>query len=273
MRLILLPWWLLPLLLTLLVGVLCGLAGTLLVLRRRLLHSHLIAHAVLPGAVLALAAGLDPLPGGLASALLGSAGVEQLQRRQRRGESGEAGEAGDAIVNTVMAACLGLGVLLLQAFGLQIDLQSLLFGDPLSAGPLDLLQAAFTLLLLLGLLWRWHEPLVFLALDPEGAAAAGLPVRRLQLLLSLCTALVIAVAMAAVGLILVVGLLAAPTVPALAGAISLAAALRRAALAGLLLAGAGFTLALPLDLPPGPLIGVLAVGLLLLPRRRGGPGG
>lgn len=267
MRMIPLPWWLLPLLLTLLVGVLCGLAGTLLVLRRRLLHSHLIAHAVLPGAVLALAAGLDPLPGGLVSGLLGSAGVEQLQHRRSRGA------ASDPIVNTVLAASLGLGVLLQQAFGLEVDLPSLLFGDPFSAGAADLLQAALTLLLLLGLLWRWHGPLVFLALDPQGAAAAGLPVRRLQLLLSLCTALVIVVAMTAVGLILVVGLLAAPTVPALAGATSLAAALRRAAVAGLLLAGAGFVLALPLDLPPGPLIGVLAVGLLLLPRRRGGPGG
>lgn len=59
-------WWLLPLLIALLTGAMGGVVGPLLVLRRRVLHSNLIAHAVLPGVALALAAGINPLMGGMA---------------------------------------------------------------------------------------------------------------------------------------------------------------------------------------------------------------
>ena len=51
----LMPWWLLPLLMALLVGMLCPATGTLLVTQGRLLQANLISHAVLPGLALALA--------------------------------------------------------------------------------------------------------------------------------------------------------------------------------------------------------------------------
>jgi len=106
-----------------------------------------------------------------------------------------------------------------------VDLNSLLFGDLLTAGPADLLRAGIALGMLLILVCGRYQQLVFLAVDPEGAAAAGLPVRRLQQLLSLATTLVIVIGMAvAVG---------------------------------------GFGLSLLLNSPPGPVIACLCVPLLL----------
>ena len=98
--------WLVPLLMALLVGVLCPVTSTLLVTQRRVLQANLISHAVLPGVAVAVAFGLDPAIGGVLSGLLGSLLAERLQRGQSAGQ--------EAVINTVLAGFLGLGVLSLM---------------------------------------------------------------------------------------------------------------------------------------------------------------
>ena len=254
-------WWTLPLLLALVVGALCPLAGTLLLVQRRLFLANLVSHAVLPGLALAVALHLDPGLGGLVSGVAGALLAERLSRQERPGEGGD-----EAVINTVLAGFLGLGVLLIPLLGIRVNLEAVLFGDLLAAAPLDLwrsLVALLAMLLLLGLRYRQY---VYLGVDPLGAASAGLPVRRLRLLLTGVTALTVVSAMTAVGVVLVIALMGAPALVALAGAGSLRQALQRAALIGMALAGAGFALALQpaINLPPGPLIGVLCLALLPL---------
>ena len=255
------PWWLLPLAMALLVGALCPAVGTLLVTQRRLMQANLISHAVLPGLVLALAAGLDPALGGVASGVLGALLAERLQRRD--------GRSHEAVINTVLAGFLGLGVLLIPLLGLRLDLEAVLFGDLLAVGVADLGRSLLAAAALLGLVAVAYRNLVYLGVDPDGAAAVGLPVRALRLALACITALVVVSAMAAVGVVLVIALLCAPVLPGLRRAVSLRAAMLRASVVGLLLSTAGFALALALNLPPGPLIGVACLGLLLPGARSG----
>jgi zinc/manganese transport system permease protein len=251
-------WWIPPLAMALLAGASAGLAGPLLVARRRVLQTNLIAHAVLPGLAVALATGLDPLLGGLAAGLLATALVDRFSSHRA-----PPGPSPEVVANTLLAASLGLAVVLIQGLGVAVDLNDLLFGDLLTAGRDDLLRAGLALALLLLLLgWRQRE-LVFLAVDPEGAAAAGLPVRTLEQLLNLATALVVVSAMASVGLILAIALVCAPAQVGLSTASSLGQAMRRSAALGMGVACGGFGLGLLLDTPPGPLIACLGVPLLL----------
>ena len=247
-------FWLLPLLMALLVGILCPVTGTLLVTQRRVLQANLISHAVLPGLALSVAFGFDPAVGGVISGILGSLLAERLQRSSKLNE--------EAVINTVLAGFLGLGVLLIPLLSLRLDLEALLFGDLLTVGWLDVGRVMFACLAVALLLGTRYRQLVYLGVDPDGAAAAGLPVRGLRLALSAVTAVVIVSAMAAVGVILVIGLLCAPVLPGLRRVRSLRAAMVQAAVVGLALSGGGFLLALPLNLPPGPLIGVACVVLL-----------
>ena len=238
----------------LLVGILCPVMGTLLVTQRRVLQTNLISHAVLPGLALSVAFGFDPALGGMISGILGSLLAERLQRSSKLNE--------EAVINTVLAGFLGLGVLLIPLLGLRLDLEALLFGDLLTVGWLDIGRVLVACLAVAWLLGTRYRELVYLGVDPEGAASAGLPVRGLRLALSAVTAVVIVSAMAAVGVILVIGLLCAPVLPGLHRVKSLRAAMIQAAFVGLALSGGGFLLALPLNLPPGPLIGVACVVLL-----------
>jgi zinc/manganese transport system permease protein len=252
-------WWMLPLLVALVVGCLCPLTGTLLLLQRRLFLANLVSHAVLPGLALALALRLDPGFGGVVSGVAGALVAERFSRPERPGQAGD-----EAVLNTVLAGFLGLGVLLIPLLGLRVDLEAVLFGDLLAATGWDLLRSLGALAVLLSLLgWRYRQ-YVYLGVDPLGAASAGLPVRRLRLLLTLATAFTVVTAMTAVGVVLVIGLMAAPALLALGGASSMRQSLWRAAALGTALSGIGFWLAIQpgVNLPPGPLIGVLCLALL-----------
>jgi zinc/manganese transport system permease protein len=72
--------------------------------------------------------------------------------------------------------------------------------------------------------------------------------------------------MTAVGVVLVIALMGAPALVALGGASSLRQALARSALVGMAISGTGFLVAIQpaVNLPPGPLIGLLCMGLLPL---------
>ena len=252
-------WWVVPLLLSLLIGAMAPLAGALLLVQRRLFLANLISHAVLPGLALALALRLDPALGGVLSGVAGALLAERLSQPERPGQPGD-----EAVINTVLAGFLGLGVLLIPLLGIRLNLEAVLFGDLLAAAPQDLWRSLLALLALLALLrWRYCE-YVYLGVDPLGAASAGLPVRRLRLLLTLITAFTVVSAMTAVGVVLVIALMGAPALLALQGARSLRQTLCRAAALGMAISGGGFALALQpaVNLPPGPLIGVLCLVLL-----------
>jgi zinc/manganese transport system permease protein len=252
------PWWLIPLAVAGLSGLVCPLLGTLLVLQQRLLATNLMAYAVLPGVVVAKALGWPVLLGGMGGAVAAVLLAEWLMA----GRSADSGEA-EAVLNTVLAGSLGLGVLLIQALELPVDLDGLLFGDLLVATPADLVRLLAALTLLLLVLRVRFRSLQWLALDPEGAEEMELPMRGLRLLMAALTALVVVSATAAVGLALVMALISAPALAALAAARSLPQALARAAGLGLGLALLGCTVALGLNLPPGPLMASCCLPLLL----------
>ncbi|MEB3259423.1 MAG: metal ABC transporter permease [Cyanobacteriota bacterium] len=257
------PFWLLPLLLSAVCGLTCPLLGTVLVLRRRVQTTNLMAYAVLPGVVISQALDLSPLLGGLLSALGAVLLAESLSATRPEG-SGQA----EAVLNTVLAASLGLGVLLVQALALPVDLDSLLFGDLLVAGPADLLLLLLALALVVALLCWQLTQLEWLALDPEGAEARESSLGPLRRLLAALTALVVVSATAAVGLALVMALICAPSLAALArGDTSLRRILRRAALVGLVVSTGSCGLALLLNLPPGPLMACACLPLLLVQAR------
>ncbi|MEB3259590.1 MAG: metal ABC transporter permease [Cyanobacteriota bacterium] len=258
------PFWVLPMLLAALCGLACPLLGTVLVLQRRVQATNLMAYAVLPGVVISQALELPPLLGGVLSALGAVLLAETLSAARPEG-SGQ----GEAVLNTVLASSIGLGVLLVQALELPVDLDSLLFGDLLVAGPADLLRLALALVLVVILLCCRFTELEWLALDPEGAEARESSLPLLRRLLAALTALVVVTATAAVGLALVMALICAPSLAALApGATRLQRVLRGAALVGLVVSTGGCGLALLLNLPPGPLMACACLPLLLVQGRQ-----
>ena len=253
-------WWTIPLIITFFTGILCPAIGTVLTTHKRLLQVNLISHSVLPGLALALALGVAPSIGGVISGLFGALLVESLTNKQN--------DNYDAVMNTILAGALGLGVLLIPLLGIRIDLEAVLFGDLLVANLGDLSRTLIAFSMFTCLMITGYDKLIHVGLDPEGAAANGINVSSLNLALGFTTALVIVSSMSAVGVILVIALLSTPALLGLDQAPSLWVAMTRSSIFGLLISLIGFLIAIILNLSPGPLISVICVASLVFVRSK-----
>ena len=248
-------WWLLPLVLSLLIGVICPATGSLLITQRRILLANLMAHSVLPGLVIALAIGIDPTFGGLISGLLGALIAERLNQRFKGRE--------ESSMNTVLAGFTALGVLLVPLLQTRVDLETILFGDLLAANSIDLIRTLIATSALILLLLTRYQDLVFLGVDPDGAIAAKRPVTQIRFVAIIITALVIISAITAVGIILVIALLCAPVLMHVERSTSLKQLIIKSSATGLALTSGGMMLSIAVDLPPGPVIGSLCMIALI----------
>ena len=155
-------------------GVLLGVAGGLLgcwvVLFGLAYPAESLAHAVLPGLVLAALLGVPLLVGG-AVGLVVAALAMALAGRAPRTES-------DTAVAVVVTALLGLGALLALAPATPAGLGRLLFGDVLGLGDADVVLAGALALVLAGALALAHPALLAVGFDRTHAAVLGRPAGR-----------------------------------------------------------------------------------------------
>ena len=185
------------------VGVVCAVVGTYMVLRGLAFMGDALSHSAFPGVVIAY---LLKGPFYLGAAIAAVATALAIGWVARRGNL-----RGDTAIGVLFAGMFSLGIFLFSRIPNYVgDLFGFLFGEILGIGPEDLVALvalAIVVLALVALLWK---ELLFSTFDPLGAAAAGLPVGRLDYLFLALIALTIVVSLQAVGIILVVAMLVTP---------------------------------------------------------------
>ena len=249
------------------VGVLCGVVGCYVVLRGMALVADSLAHGVLPGIAVAFtltagAAGSDPNQlaltiGALVSGLVTAGATSVILRRSRLRE-----ETGAAVVFVFM---LALGVVLISRNdGYSVDLTSFLFGDVLGVDAGEATLAAAASLAVLALVAVLYRPFLLVSFDRQRAAAIGLPVARLELILLVLVTLAVVIGFRIVGALLVLGMLMAP--PAAAALVTRRMPAMMAVSAGIAAASApiGLLLSWHLDIAAGASIVLVAVTVFLV---------
>ncbi len=189
------------------VGILCGVVGVHVVLRRLPFFTLAMGHATFPGVVLAALAGINLLLGAGAFGVLVVLAVALLGQRERIDDT--------SAIGVVLAGTFALGVLLLSAqAGFTKDLAAYLVGSIVTVQPGDLLGTAVTAAAVLAALAALHKELVLGAFDRAGLAALGYPTLALDVTLLLLVELVVVTSIPAVGTILAVALITAPAATA-----------------------------------------------------------
>jgi zinc/manganese transport system permease protein len=222
-----------------LLAVMGGLIGVFVNTRDMSFAVHGISELSFAGASIALLAGMDVVLGSILGSLIaaGIIGVMGAKARER-----------NSIVAVLMPAGLGFGILAISLYqGQAVNKFGLLTGQIVSVdNPQLLWLAAISVVIVTTLLLVWR-PLTFASLDPEVAAARGVPIRGLSILFMLLLGLAVAASVQVVGALLVLSLLVTPAaaalritkIPALVAVFSVSFALI-AVLGGILLAvGAG----------------------------------
>lgn len=188
-------------------GAVCGPLGTWVVLSRQSYAAESIAHAALPGLVLATLAGV-PLALGAAGGLLVAALAIALANRDEAIGS-------DVGVAVAVTSLFGAGALLALSPDAPARLGALLFGDPLSVSGADIALSATLAAVILGALASGHRGLTLTVFDRPAAPSLGARPGQVDAALLVLLALTTLVAVDALGNLLVVALLIAPGAAAL----------------------------------------------------------
>jgi len=190
----------------LVVAITAGAIGTFVVTRGASFAVHAISELGFTGAAGALVVGLDPVLGMLGGSLAVGLvlGLLSLRGRER-----------DSAIGAVLAFGLGVGVLFLSLYqGYATEATNLLFGSIVGVSDRQLAVLAAVGGIVLAGIGALYRPLLFSSVDPEVAAARGVPLRALSVAMFLLLALTTAEAIQVVGVLLVLTLVITPAAAA-----------------------------------------------------------
>lgn len=239
-----------------LLGVVCGPLGAWVVLYRQSYAAESLAHAALPGLVIAAIAGA-PLLAGAAGGLGVAAVAIALAGRERRVGS-------DTAIAVVVTTLFGAGVLLALRPKAPARLGEILFGNPLSVSVEDLAATGVLALIVLVALGGFHRRLALAGFDAQAARSLGVRPERVEMMLLILLAGATLVAVGALGNLLVVAMTLAPGAAALRLARGLGSSLALAAGLAVGAGVAGLYASYYLELAAGASIALCAVATFAL---------
>ena len=241
----------------LLVGILCPVVGTYLIVQRMALFGDVIAHSVLPGLSLSFFLGIDITIGAFISGILGAGTISWIRSQSK--------VKVDAAMALTFSTFFAVGVTLIAVLKNNIDLDSFLFGDILGTTTLDIYRTASVTGLILVAVWLFYKELLFYTFDRTGAEAVGLPVKAIHLGFMSAITLTIIASMQAVGVILVISLLVGPALTAYLLVKELHQMMILGAIIGAIASMGGVYISFYVKhVPSGPAIVIVSSGLFIL---------
>jgi ABC-type Mn2+/Zn2+ transport system permease subunit len=243
------------------VGIVCAVLGTYIVLRGMAFFGDALAHAILPGVAVAYLLGggaqgplfLGALVAGIGTAL----GIGALSHSRQIRE--------DTAIGVLFAGMFALGVALISTVrNFSLDLTHFMFGNVLGVSPADLrLTAAFGALVLL-LVIAFYKEFLVISFDPVLASILRLPAQFFRYLLLVMLAVTIVIALQTVGVGLMVAMLVTPAATASLLTRRLPAMMATAALIGALSGVCGLYLSYYVSVASGAAIVLVCTGFFLL---------
>ena len=194
-----------------LVGIVCAVVGTYVVLRGMAFFGDALAHTVLPGVALGYivsGGALEPLFWcALGTAVLASLVICAITKNARIKE--------DTAIGIIFSGMFALGIAVISTVrSYAVDLSHFLFGDVLGVTDRDLILTAIFGGIVLLLVVIFYKEFLTLSFDPVLAATLRMPVGLLNNLLLAMIAVTVAVSMQTVGVALMVAMLVTPAATA-----------------------------------------------------------
>jgi ABC-type Mn2+/Zn2+ transport system permease subunit len=190
-----------------LVGIVCSVLGTYVVLRGMAFLGDALAHTILPGVVVAFLIGWPLAVGALIMGVLTAIGIGALSNRGQIKE--------DTAIGVIFAGFFALGIALLSLSGsYTVDLAHFLFGNLLGVSTGDLLVIIGLGSVVLFIIFMFYKEFLVVSFDPVLATTLRLPTNFLRYLMLILIAVTIVVALQVVGIALMLAMLITPAASA-----------------------------------------------------------
>lgn len=191
---------------SIIVGIICGVLGSFIILRGMSLMGDAISHAVLPGVALSYMVGINYFYGAVTFGLLTAFGIGFITQNSR--------VKNDTSIGIVFSAFFAVGIILIGKANTSTDLTSILFGNVLSVRDSDMWMTLGVGAVVLLVIILFYKELLVSTFDPTLAASFGLPNKIIHYLLMILLTLVTVASLQTVGIILVVAMLITPAATA-----------------------------------------------------------
>jgi len=194
-----------------LVGIVCAVVGTYIVLRGMAFFGDALAHTILPGVAVGYL-----VSGGaretlfwwaLGTSVAASLGISAISRNAKIKE--------DTAIGIVFAGMFALGIALISTVrSYAVDLSHFLFGDVLGVTGNNLWTIVIFVALVLLVILAFYKEFLTVSFDPILATTLRMPVKVINTMLLILVAVTVAVSLQTVGVALMVAMLVTPAATA-----------------------------------------------------------
>jgi len=184
----------------------CGILSGFIVWRGMAFIGDALAHAILPGIVLAIMLGVHMLIGALVAAVISVIAIGALTNHK--------GFKEDTAIGVIFAGAFALGILLINRFAGFKDLTHILFGNILGVSGLDLVLIISVAALIILMVILFYKELLVTSFDSTHALAIGLSPTLIHFGFLILVASTTVIATQTVGVVMVLALLVTPAATA-----------------------------------------------------------
>ncbi|MFO8017954.1 MAG: metal ABC transporter permease [Promethearchaeia archaeon] len=254
---------------SILVGVVCGLVGVFIILKKLVFMGAGIAHASFAGGALGVLLSVNPF---LIIFFFGAGSALSIGYINEKGYVEDNNVAVGIIFSLTMALAV-LFVTLIPSYNVAVN--ALLFGNVLVVTTEDAILLFIFTILIISIIYFMKKELFFVTFDEEMARATGLPVRFLSYMFLILISLAIVISIKAIGALLVFAMIITPAAAAYQWSYKIDKIIYLSVSFGAISAFIGLYLSYILDLPSGSTITVtvsiiFAISMIFSPKRRGG---
>ncbi len=236
------------------IAIIAPLIGSFLVMRRFSLIADTLSHVALSGIAFSGLFGLPFFVSTFGVTAIAGIFIEHLRSQGKI--------PGETVLAMFLPGGLALSIVLVAlSGGGGVNLVSYLFGSITTVQTSDLWVVVCLGISISVILWRLRRHLLLVSFDEDAAKIAGLPVKTLNYLLILITAITVTVAMRIVGVLLIGALLVIPTMTAVRVARSFTQSLLWGVFFALVAVVLGLFVSFYLNIPAGGAIVLTSLAL------------
>ena len=249
-----------------LIGILCALIGSFVLLRGMVFLGQAIAHSAFAGAALAILLGVDPLLVILLFSVVASLGIGYVNEKKIMRE--------EIIIGVVFSWGPALAILFISLFDVySTDVNSILFGNILIISKTTFSLLVIFSIIVFAIILGLKKEYYLLTFDEESAIISGFPVKFLNYLFLILISITISVSLRAIGAILVFAMIVTPAAAAYQWTYRFNKLLILSGIFGVFSMILGLYLSVTFDLPSGSTIvtaitTIFFVSFILSPKRR-----
>lgn len=239
------------------VALACAVLGVFLVLRRDAMIGHGLAHVAFAGVAIGLFLNVMPLVAALGIAIGAALIIFYLKEK--------AGIYSDTALAILSSTGFAVGLLLVSlSRNFTVDLFAYLFGEILAIEIHEVgLSIGLAVAVIIAVMSNYHR-FMYMTFDRESAKVSGIKVNRLDILLTVLTAITVVLGMKLVGILLVSALLVIPAAAGLQLATNFKQSMVVSAIVALISVLLGIFLSFYLDFPASGTIVIVSFLLFLV---------